>query len=276
MLRDPFGVNACMGPVRSFVVLDKSFLQGVNPVELQYYVQQGWVFGIPDVFWYEHFRKWDKRRLANLVKLKTIESKIVLLHGTGEMFQAEANRLKPAAQILMRRKVALNKQFTSSELFELDEDTKKITNERTAELENRLDLLIDAWLDFKAIPELQDANSEDMPAIIQDKYIQIRDDRDDIRGFYRNHRVPSYPAPELIDEEWVFFRWIQVALLAGLDFFASYGLGAPFNREDLFHELLDLDYLIPALVVGGLASCDKRMVRRFKFLRPDGVVFRFR
>jgi len=151
-----------------------------------------------------------------------------------------------------------------------------ITSERTAELENRLDLLVDAWLDFKSIPEFQGANSEDMPAIIQDKYVQIRDDRDDMRGFYRNHRDPSYPAPELIDEEWVFFRWIQSALLAGLDFFASYGLGAPFNREDLFHELLDLDYLIPALVVGGLASRDKRMVRRFKFLRPDGVVFGFR
>jgi len=75
---------------------------------LQYYVQQGWVFGIPDVFWYEHFRKWDKFRLANLVKLKTIERKVVLLHGIGEMFQAEANKLKPAAQVLMPRKVTLN------------------------------------------------------------------------------------------------------------------------------------------------------------------------
>jgi hypothetical protein len=51
--------------------------------------------------------------------------------------------------------------------------------------------------------------------------------------------------------------WIQVQLLAGLDVFASYGLGAPFNRENLFHGFLDLDYLIFVLVVRGLVVARK-------------------
>ncbi|MDO8433020.1 MAG: hypothetical protein Q7S58_11490, partial [Candidatus Binatus sp.] len=88
------------------------------------------------------------------------------------------------------------------------------------------------------------------------------------------HRNRSYPPAKLINEEWTLFRWIQVQLLAGLDFFASHGLGAPFNRENLFHGLLDLDYLITAVVVGGLASREKQMLERFSLLRPDGLVLK--
>jgi hypothetical protein len=58
----PFGVKT----VQSFVVLDKSFLQGVNSAQLQYYVQMGWTFGLTEALMYEHFRKRDPRRIANL------------------------------------------------------------------------------------------------------------------------------------------------------------------------------------------------------------------
>src|SRR5271166_5772774 len=84
-----FNIETTKGPRRSFVVLDKSFLQGVSPAQLQYYVQQGWVFGIADVFWYEHFRKWDEWRLANLVKLKSVEKNLVQLPGIGEIVSSK-------------------------------------------------------------------------------------------------------------------------------------------------------------------------------------------
>jgi len=37
----------------------------------------------------------------------------------------------------------------------------------------------------------------------------------------------------MIGEEWAFFRWIQVHLLAGLDYFASYGVKTEPSREKL-------------------------------------------
>jgi hypothetical protein len=270
-----FGLGAQKALGRSFVVLDKSFLQGVTASELQYHVQQGWVFGIADVLWYEHLRKWDRWRFAHLVKLKSVETHLALLPGVGEMFRAESEEVRPASQVLRTKQVVLNEKLgRGHQFFELDSDTKRISAGRTAELEKRLEHMVRAWTDFKLIPEFEGAKSEDMPAIVMAKSIQIRDDRDDIRGFYRNHRYSSNPAPELINEQWTLFRWIQVQLIAGLDFFAGYGLGAPFNREKLFHELLDLDYLVPALIVGGLAPREKRMIDRFKFLRPDGVLLR--
>jgi hypothetical protein len=63
-------------------------------------------------------------------------------------------------------------------------------------------------------------------------------------------------------------------LLAGLDYFASYGSKAEPSRGKLMNEILDLEYLILALVVGGLASREKRMIERFKLLRRDGIVLR--
>jgi hypothetical protein len=258
---------------RSLVVLDKSYLQRVTAQELRFYAKHRLIFGVTEVLQYEHFRKWDRWRFANLVKLKAIEKHLVFLPGIGEMFRAEAKDRKPASQVLSLKRITLSDDLTPGRrFFELDDETKRISAERTTELEKRLDILITVWKDFKQIPEFDGAKSEDMPAIVADKSIQIRDDADDMRGFYRRHRHRSYPPAKLLDERWTFFRWIQVQLLAGLDFFASYGLGAPFNRENIFHELLDLDYLIQALMVGGLASRDGQMLRRFNLLFPDGLV----
>ncbi len=189
------------------------------------------------------------------------------------MFRAESKNRKPASQVLRIKRITLTDNLTPGrQFFELDDETKRITAERTIELEKRLDIMITVWKDFKQITEFESAKSEDMPEIVADKSIQIRDDVDDMRGFYRRHRHRSYPPAKLIDERWTLFRWIQVQLLAGLDFFAGHGLGAPFNRENMFHELLDLDYLIQALMIGGLASRDGQMLKRFNLLCPDGLV----
>ena len=266
-----FGIRA-RGQGQQLVVLDKSFLQGVTGLELQFYVQKGWVFVIPEVLWYEHFRTWDQRRFANLRKLKSVEKDIVLLPGIGEMFRAEARERKPASQALGMKTAVLNKKlFANSQFFELDEKTRRTSAERTVELEDKLDLMVELWTAYRQFPEFENAKSEDMPGIVRAKSIQIRDDRNDMRGVFTKYGQASFPPADMIDENWIFFRWIQVQLLAGLDFFASYGLGAPFNREDLFHELLDLDYLIPALVVGGLACRERRCCPDSSFFDPTGL-----
>ena len=273
MRRIVFDVDVSRRPGQTFAVLDKSFLQGITGAQLQYYVQQGWIFAIPDIFWFEHLRTWDNRRRANLAKLKSIEKTVVVIPCIGEMFRAEAKERRPASQVLPGRRVSLNPKLAAGgQFFELDRETKETAALRTAELEERLKDMIAIWRDFKVIPEFKGAKSDDMRAIVHAKSLQIRDDREDMRGFYKNHKHGTWPRPELIDEEWVFFRWIQVQLLAGLDFFASYGLGAPFKRDDLFHEIIDLEYLITALVVGGLACREKRIISRFRLLCPDGVV----
>jgi hypothetical protein len=257
------------------VVLDKSFLQSVGLVQLQYYVTNGWLFAVPEIFFYEHLRKWDAWRLANLRKLKAIESRVVLLPGVGEMFRAESRHLKPATQVIRmeKKRLVLNERLNSrGSFFELDGETKRISDERTKELENRLDTIVEVWRDFNQLAPLKDAKDSEVPDRVREMSIDVRDDVDDIRGFYRNHRIDIYPPAEMVNIEWTFFRWHQVMLLGGLDFYESYGAATPFKREKIFNELIDLEYLLLAILVGGLASNDKRMVKRFKFLCRDGLV----
>jgi len=128
--------------------------------------------------------------------------------------------------------------------------------------------------DMRQIPDIRDAKPTVLPQVIAELSAKIRDDREDLRGFYRNHMHANFPAPELIDEEWSYYRWIQVHLLAGLDFINRYGKTVRPGEETLMHEVLDLTYLINALLIGGLASRDSRILERFKFLRSDGVVLR--
>jgi hypothetical protein len=67
---------------------------------------------------------------------------------------------------------------------------------------------------------------------------------------------------------------IQVMLLAGLDFIERYGVDVQPGEETLIHDVLDLTYIINALLVGGVASRDSTILRRFKFLLPNVVVLR--
>jgi hypothetical protein len=268
----PFGVKTS----RSFAVLDKSFLDGVNSAQLQYYAQRGWTFGLTEALMHEHFRKRDPRRIANLFKLHSIDGSIVLLPGIGEMFRSEAKTLKLACTTMRAERIEFRIQKgTSGEYFELDGRALRSTEGRSRELKVKLRAIIDVWqLSLREMPELKNASPKELPERIKELSLNIRNDRADMRGFYANHRYADFPPPELLDEEWAFFRWIQVQLLAGLDFISRYGVASKLNEESMLHELLDMDYLICALLVGGLACRETRFVERFRFLRPDGVILR--
>jgi hypothetical protein len=254
-----FGLKAS----RSFAVLDKSFLDGVSSPQFQHYALNGWTFGVTDALLHEHLRKRDARRIRNLFKLHVIQESIVRLPGIGEMFRSEARTLKPACMTMLAKMIELTPQEgPSGEYCELDGPSQRSTEERSRELKKRALDLVDAWQSLRALTDLSNASSKEFPVIIKELSVKIRNDRADMRGFYSNHRPPDYPPPELLDEKWTLFRWIQVQLLAGLDFIGRHGVNARPNEEGMIHELLDLDYLVPALLFGGLACRETRFVER--------------
>jgi hypothetical protein len=213
--RLPFGIPSS----RSFVVLDKSFLDGVTSVQLQCYAYNGWSFGITEVLMHEHLRKRDARRVANLFKLHSIEDRLFLLPGMGQMFQAESRTRQAAPRVLRAKSIKfVVERGPSGVFFELDGNGVMSTKARTAEAEKRLRALTEVWRMFGMIPALKNSTPAEMPDRVHELSLQIRDDHEDMRKFHGNHRPASYPAPELLDENWSLFRSIQVQLLAGLDF----------------------------------------------------------
>jgi hypothetical protein len=165
-------------------------------------------------------------------------------------------------------------QGPSGEYFELDRSSLMSTDRRSRELKEKCLTMMTVWHSLRQIPDLRDASPKETPEVIKGLSLKIRNDCEDMRGFYANHRQNWFPAPHLFDEKWAFFRWIQVYLLAGLDYISRYGVRTKPNEESMAHELLDLDYLIFALLVGGLACREARFVDRFRFLRSDGVILR--
>lgn len=94
--------------------------------------------------------------------------------------------------------------------------------------------MIAVWRDFDQIPELKNASGTmRMPEEVTAFENKIRDDHDDIRGVHRRHRHPTFPAPELLDENWTLFRWWQVQLLGGLTYYSTYGVDKDPQREKL-------------------------------------------
>jgi hypothetical protein len=275
MDESPFGIpNPPLGP--PFVVLDKSFLDAVSSPQLQYHVQQGITFGVTDVLMYELMRKSnDDQRKRSLFKLSDVQG-LVLLPGVGQMFRAEGKYRKPALSILRARRLKITPGSESSEEpFSMTASEMCATEERTAELQKRVPEIIEIWLDdLGSMPTLKGVPQSELPEKLAVLEREILEDPESMRQFYENHRLPPFPPANLIDERWAYFRWIQVYLLAGLDFFHRHGGHSDPNREKVMNELLDLDYTITALLVGGLASCEKRIVQRFKFLRPGGTTLR--
>lgn len=262
----PFGLRSS-GFAPPVVVLDKSFLDATGSAQLQYYVSKGWTFIVPEALMYELLRKNDEGRTRSLRKLSRIEKSVVSLPGIGPMFQAEVREVKPASSVLQAKRVSLRRNFR------MTQSERRDTVRRTAQLEGQLPDLIAVWRSLGSMPELKEAQPKEIPKVLADLKQQVRDDPEAIRQFYENVALglpPNFPSPALIDERWAIFRWIQVYLVAGLDFFGSYGLGAQPNPDKLLHERIDLDYTIPALLVGGLACYEKRIRQRFKLLRPGG------
>lgn len=77
--------------------------------------------------------------------------------------------------------------------------------------------------------------------------------------------------------KWTIYRWVQVQLLYALEWLEKRGQLDPVKltakeRENLQHDVIDIEYVILGVLQGALASRDKRMRAAFRTLRPDGVL----
>lgn len=217
----PFGIAK---PVfgRSFVVLDKSFLDAVSSAQLRYYAQTGITFGVTDVLMYELMRKRDDdQRTRSLFKLSDVQE-LVLLPGVGEMFREEGETRKPASSVLKARRPKITPDSESSEPFPLTPSEMRAVERRTVDLKNkRVPGIIEIWRELGSMPELKGVCQTDIPEKLTLLELEILNDRESMRKFYANHAPPPFPPSSLIDERWACFRWIQVYLLAGVDIFVG-------------------------------------------------------
>jgi hypothetical protein len=97
---------------------------------------------------------------------------------------------------------------------------------------------------------------------------------DHVRAVYRDNTGDDFPCHELLDPNWVLYRWFQARVIACLDFVARYGFSnSKFSQKKLENDYLhDTEYLTFAPLAGGLATRDKLLASNFKLICPGGRI----
>ena len=104
-----------------------------------------------------------------------------------------------------------------------------------------------------------------------------------IRDVVKDHKIAQqayarinpedWPGSEMINEDWVLFRKMQVELIYALNYVRKYG---PWNdkveSKEMLNDVYDIEYCISAVLAGNLACKDQGIIEVYKMLRPDGVL----
>ncbi|MFC1483927.1 hypothetical protein ACFL6Q_02620 [Candidatus Neomarinimicrobiota bacterium] len=124
-------------------------------------------------------------------------------------------------------------------------------------------------------PELQGFKPGSNKKLIDSLKECIATEPNEVKRFYNaiQEATNELPTANLVDEKWFIFRWLQIQLLAGLDYIFKYGdVITPFVSKNMKNDFLDLEYWLAGCMVGAIATTDKIMKARFKSIIPQGVV----
>lgn len=257
------------------IVLDKSYLHHVGPKKMAEFCSsyQGLM---PESLFYELLTTSPEKRAKCFRNLPKVENPLVLVKNVGSILRAEVERKTPFADI-KDASIHIRYMFNKDLINPHHEFT---TEQKNSTLKWKKDIALRVC-DFKQkaavvsgwFPRIKGFKPGSDPKPIEEAKRLVCRDSAVVREIYDHTRNQVFPPAELVDERWGLFREIQVYVVAALDYVFKYGDNNPdaLSRK-IENEYLDLEYCITASLVGALASQDKRMIARFKSIRPDGFV----
>lgn len=254
------------------IVLDKSYLQGVSGAQFVYLCSRNLVV-VPDVLVFELLKGTDVERTQSLEKLYRVQDSIVFAPGVPELMRAESSFRKPSNPVAFKRLRITAKESSGVTCFRLSPWERRAIQQHVESHETSLPDIVAMWRAVEGyFPQLRSAMPANIAGLISSIEAEISNNESTVRQLYSTMRHKSHPPSEMISGDWVFYRWVQIHVLAAIDHIRKYGFANEPNREKLLHERLDIDYTITAALVGGLASNDRTIRNRFRILRHDGRI----
>lgn len=260
-----------------YIVIDKSWLIG-TPIERIIHVASDNILLMPAVLGHELFTTEDEaQKTRSWEKLKAVESKIYLIDHVGSLLSYEFENDVPCTPIQNRRykiDFSFNSRLTKPD-YPFTESQKKDIEYFVSEWETskpkqfqEMVAKLHYW-----IPEVRQIN----PGSTQDEVEPIMKSLtnvDRIKQIYKEEfRSSSFPAVDKIDESWACFRWLQVWLMASVEYRRKFGTGEiTTSNKRLANECIDMSYCITGILSGALATREKTMKMLFQFCRPDGIL----
>lgn len=255
------------------IVLDKCYLRGASKKDVKALCDEHCVI-MTDLLFMELLSNLSDRARC-FSKFPEGPNPVTLLPSVSNLLQFEIENNRPCSPIIDRQykvKYKFNPRMGEQDFVFLEEDR---TNIEGWELETRdqLDdyreesILVDKF--FPMIKGLYPGSGNE---IIKETMHAIGSDSDMIREIYGAIRKDSFPLKSVINEHWAFFRWLQVHLLAAVDYFSRYGTISNPKKQAHFNDKLDLEYCIIGSLADGIASRDKCLIRRYKYICPSGII----
>jgi hypothetical protein len=255
------------------IVLDKSFLRSANSKQVRSLCDTHNVI-MPEELFFEILHSDEETKTIAFAKFPRRDSPVGLLP-LSVLLKYEREHRRPSSPIW--RHAVTNFKFSerlAAGTFEM----------RPEHLEGVLhwesDLSLDAEhfaerakLIVKIFPSLEGFRPGQDRTRLDVTLRTIASNMEGIRGFYEGVVPKDFPPASIVGRSWALFRYFQVHLTADVEFFAKYGVNVNTpSTAKLENERADLNYLILAVLAGGLASNDKALKERFQALRPDGIL----
>lgn len=255
------------------IVLDKSYLYGKSKSDVTALCDNYSVLMI-DTLFMELISGDSIVRARCFKKFPKGPNPITLIPSVSNLLQKEIELNRPSTPITSVRyveKFKFNPKLYEED-FKISEDDKVHIAEWERDTYGELDDFREQCIYVEGFfPKLKGIHPGSRNDIITETINAIASDSDMIRDIYSSIRKDYYPSQNAINEKWAFFRWMQVHLMAAVDYFTRYGTINSPRKDALANEKLDLEYCIIGTLADGIASMEKRIKNRYKHICPSGI-----
>lgn len=245
---------------KSDVVIDKSFLQGASRDRLRS-VFEGHRVLMTESLFHELLTTRPTIRARCFRRIPEIENPVTLVQNVGAILRWESERFQ------------FNPGLVDKD-FKLGEGQISVMENWRKE--------VSVWVhDFAdhcskvpvRFPELKGYRPGTTTTHIERIKKRVCAEPGFVRELYRGGKDGTWPTKEAIDERWAIYRWLQIRVLAALDYFGKYGeRDVSSETTKIENEYLDLEYCLVGCVVRAIATKDNGMSERFLALCPSGTV----
>ncbi len=263
------------------VVVDKSFLQGESVQAMHRFASQNRVL-MTEALLYELLSNPVDRR-ACFLKFPSQENPVEIVMHCGYYLSKEINtrKIAPSPSLSAHRFSFKFNDALLEDSYSLPPDAVQTLDDQRHELLRDIASLRERASSMDTFfPDLASSNSAKRQAA---RYAAERavGEPGSLRDFYASLRAPKgykrAPPVKAIADDWALYRWLQIAMLFGIDLHFRFGPAvlerlSPDTEEQLEHDVLDAQYLLIGILEGRFATNEKKLRRWFRTILPNGTL----
>jgi hypothetical protein len=265
--------------MKPFLVLDKSFFQGVSKRRIEE-LDNSYNFLMPEEMLYELVKGVPGDRANWFSKLPSTNRPFELSRNHGYLLRHEKENLRscglPSRHVRMIDHSA-TENYRNPE-YAIPAELSALRDNRKSQVDEDVHSLF--WLTKNLetiLPETKDIPPKDRKQAQENFEEKIASDEDFLR--HTVNKIMPHPHPESskVDESWISYRWLQINLLFALDYWTRHPQGVDLTTESkqlerFRHDALDAGYLIVGIQEGTFATKEKKLIRWWNRISPEGIL----